>query len=404
MKVNKESSALQPRALKDHRSDILIESALVLSTLALAVWLAERRLPAWSSNTALNAAVSTTVVLIVSILLLGTVMFVLKVRGERLLRREEQLKPAVIELLTTIAQGEADEIQEPAEELARLHRRAPRAVDELLSESLALQKGEGNRRLAAAAQVSGIASTWRRLVRSRSAELRCHAITYLGRLPSGAADEELRAGLEDAEELVAAEAARALINSGRMEDIQKVFDELPRQSTLVRALMSDWLRRHSAALAAGAISRALESDDPARIVPALDLLVNWKRMLPVPGVGPLLRSENGAIQARAFRALPYAMGAAASREDFEAGLQSEDKEVLCAVLSVTARMGMTSLAPRVANLVLDADLNIATAAAYALANAGLTGELERIIIGGAPKAAGIATEALEKYRIGRLLR
>jgi hypothetical protein len=374
---------------------------LLLLSLGVAVWLTDQWLPDWTSSAPLNAAFSITIVLMASVVVLAISMFILKVRSERLLRKEEQLRPTGIELLTSIAQGAtADRLT--IDHLAAFHRRSPRLAHELLSGALALQKGEGSSLLAAAAQLSGIAEDWRRMARSRNAEVRCHAITYLGRLPPGTAVEELRYALGDPEELVRVGAALALINSGDLDEIERIFQALPRQTTLVRALMSARLSKHSVALAAGPIHRALESDDSARIIGALDLLVSWKRSLPAPGVGPLLRSKDDAARARAFQALPYAMGAKASLDDFEEALQAENNEVRCAALSVSARCGTPLLVPRILTLLKDPEPTTATAAGYALASFGMTRLLESTIIEGARPSADIAMEALEKVRIGRL--
>jgi divalent metal cation (Fe/Co/Zn/Cd) transporter len=64
------------RGVAEHRTDVLVESALVLGNIIVAVWLVDRHIPAyWHLDRALSLTISFVIVQTVLIAVLLTTMF-----------------------------------------------------------------------------------------------------------------------------------------------------------------------------------------------------------------------------------------------------------------------------------------------------------------------------------------
>jgi uncharacterized protein YjeT (DUF2065 family) len=381
--------------LEKHRSAILAESALVTVLAGLLVWLIDR---SWRviADPAIHLALTILLILGVSIILLGLGILVAKLTARRRSRRRQVLRPRFVELLTEIARGGA----QPSE-LRSAFRRSPDLTEDLVADALSIQKGPGVLRIAEAAQVCGIPELWRRRAKDRRPGVRCTALTRLGLLPDPDCEDVFRAGMQDPEELVAIEAARSLIRTRRMEAIEALLAGLPGRSRLLRALLCEWLRPHSAALAARAIPALFETGDSAQILATLEAMASWRRALLIPALKPLLAHEVPAVRAAAWRVAPYALGLEVSAEDIAAALASPDSEVRIATLQTVGRLKMASCSSAVSQAIFDSDGEVSRVACFTAAALGMRPLLETTAAGGSVAAAG-ATEALEKSLIGRL--
>ncbi len=352
--------------------------------------------PGWTADPALRVSFAITLVLIALTSVLGLSMLGLKLRTQRALRRDHRFRPAIVETLTAITLG-----TKQADSLASIYRLAPVVVANVLVEILSMQKGAGQLRLAETAERLGIVDFWRKQAISRNPDERCRAVTCLGFLPAGSVSAELRESLDDPEELVSVVASRGLTREARVEEVNAVFESLPRHSTLVRALISPSLRRHSVMLATFALPHALTSTERGPALAALELIRDWQRALPADALVPLLQHPDDRIREFAFLALPFALGAQPSIQDFEAGIDSECAAVRRAALNVAARLRRTDLDERIAARVSDPDPDVAFAAAAALASRGNIAQLEQVVVSGKAGTAA-AMEAIERFRVGRL--
>lgn len=214
-----------PRTMESHRWEIFAGTALVLACYGLLVYVADAFLPAIpSGDRILHLGVSVLFVTGVSTVALASTIFASKAVGARRLARDTAASPAILAELVRIAGGAQDFTS-----INGLYARYPRAVEAALVESLGNQKGSSLTRLAQAAEACGIPARWRMQTQSRSPRVRCAAIIGLGLLPNPKCDAEFRRALHDSEELVIAEAARALIRGGQTEVLEELLLELPRQ-------------------------------------------------------------------------------------------------------------------------------------------------------------------------------
>jgi HEAT repeat protein len=386
------------RTLEVHRDDILTESALVVAICAVLVVLVSESAPLQlTANPALQFAFSISAVLFGAILLLGIGIGLAKRRSYRRMSLERELKTQVVDVITRIARDEAKE-----EELAPLFDKAPELVEDMIAETMAYQRGSGVLRVASAAKFLGLPASWRRRTESGKPQVRCIAIVRLAMLPDADADAEFQKGLDDPEELVALESARALIHTGRPEVLERVLSDLPRQTRLVRALLCEWLRKHATTLSAHTIPMMLCSEDPEQVLTGLEVLSAWRRALLIPDLKPLLQKPDPAIRAAAWEVVPYALGLEPTGDELTAGLRAPEPAVRAAAWNAVARMRLKSAIRYVPENIRDSDPLVSLAVCYAAGVLGLRAELEQTAVSGVAPANAAALEAMEKMMIGRL--
>lgn len=388
------------RTVETHRTDIVAETALVLANYALIIFLVnDTSLLHAIADPGLHLAVSVLIVLTGSILLLGLIILIAKMRTHHGAKLGHRWKPAIVEVLTRIARGEGS-----SQELMPFRKRSRDLVEEMVAEALSVQRGAGRDRIAAAAAECAIVARWHRLTESARPEVRCAVITRLGLLSDPASEHEFRKGLDDEEELVALESARALIRTGRPELIEELFLDLPRQTRLVRALLCQWLIRHTFLLAPQALPAALRSEDPVKVIAALEAIASWRRALPLHELKPLLSHTEPAIREAAWQVLPYAMGVEVTPEELGDAVSAAEPAVRRAAWEAVSRLKMASAASRFPDALLDPHPDAALAAARAAASLGLRRDLERTAVTSTGMQAASAMEVLEKSMMGRLER
>ena len=105
------------------------------------------------------------------------------------------------------------------------------------------------------------------------------------------AGDLLLQALEDGDPEVRLPAARALVQSGTIDELGQVFRLAVSQSLLIRILLAEDLRRHATELCERAVPEVLAGDKPKQAVAALQILVAWERALPLPDLHKLLESS-----------------------------------------------------------------------------------------------------------------
>jgi hypothetical protein len=395
--VSPATDTFRYRGVAEHRTDVLVESALVLGNIIVAVWLVDRHIPAyWHLDRALSLTVSFVIVQTVLIAVLLTTMFGLKFRSELRARAGKKDIPVVVEMLTAISRGE-----KTPEDLTVLYRRIPLTVEKVLAGSLSVQKGAGYERLAVAAETCGALRSWKAGVDSPSAAKRCESVLHLAAMPFGTATDELTSALDDAEELVAVEAGRALLAKGSPAEAEMVFDSLGRQSVLVRALSVSSLRRHATALVAKALPAALQSTDNKRVLVALVAIATWKRLLPLEEIRAVLSHPESEIRVAAFKALPFVMTTGPVDAEIKAGLTDTVESVRAAAALAAGRKSATALVPDLVTLMkTGGEAGREAAIVLTVLGEAAVSELEKAVLTGGTVGA-VATEALERFRLGR---
>ena len=117
------------------------------------------------------------------------------------------------------------------------------------------------------------------------------------------------AGLNDGDEQVRLEAARAMVCSEDPRQVAQVFEAMLRDSPLNRMLLAPMLRRYGAGLCSTAIPKALAvpamaPPDAGRLLNLLRLLVSWECSLPLlVDLRPLAEHPEPAVRLETMRLL-----------------------------------------------------------------------------------------------------
>ena len=206
--------------------------------------------------------------------------------------------------------------------------------------------------------------------------------------------------LEDADPEVRLPAARALVQSGNITDVGRVFELAASQNLLIRILLTEDLRRYAAELSTNTVPAILKSGDPKRVLAVLDMLVAWERALPLAGLHELFDHRDRQIRVAALRLAPFVPLTPENRDGILRALTDTDSEVSTVAALTAGRLrvqeGMSSLA----RCVRTGTAELARMAASAMAAMPPQGwvTLEELANGPTPAAAFIASAALDKAR------
>jgi hypothetical protein len=206
--------------------------------------------------------------------------------------------------------------------------------------------------------------------------------------------------LEDADPQVRLPAARALIQSGNIAEIGRVFELAASQNLLIRILLTEDLRRYAAELCANAVPAILKSGDPKRILAVLNMLVAWERALPLAGLHELLDCRDHEIRVAALRLAPLVPLTPENQRAILRELTDSDSEVSTAAALTAGRLRLQEGMPSLARCVRTGTAELARMAASALAAMPPRGweTLEELAGGPSPAAAFIASVALDKAK------
>jgi HEAT repeat protein len=213
-----------------------------------------------------------------------------------------------------------------------------------------------------------------------------------------AGDLLLRA-LQDSDREVRLSAARALVQSGSIADLGKVFRLAVSQSLLNRILLAADLRRHATELCAGAVPAVLAGDNAKETIAALQILVAWERAIPLPNLHELLESGNRDVRLEALRLVPLVPLTPENRFSLLRTLREGDEDENTIAALTAGRLRLQEALPSLARCLRTGTAELAANAAAALAEMPPKGwqTLEQIA-GGGNTAALIAAVALERAR------
>lgn len=182
----------------------------------------------------------------------------------------------------------------------------------------------------------------------------------------------------------------------------QIFARAARGNRLERAVAAEELEPDARALAEVQIPRALRSRHVAEVLAALEMLLAWRRSLPVPEVGSVVRHPNPQVRAAALRALPYAAPGDAAA-NIRIALRDPDPEVRRAAAETGRKLRLDALLGTLVENIRDSDRAAALAAAFAVAvMPDGASRLQEVVASADRAAAAVAFEALEKATMGRL--
>lgn len=206
--------------------------------------------------------------------------------------------------------------------------------------------------------------------------------------------------LGDADPEVRLPAARALIQSGHIADIGRVFELAASKNLLIRILLTEDLRRYAAELCATTVPAILASGDSKRILAVLQMLVAWERALPLAGLHVLLDHRDREIRVAALRLAPLVPLTPENQNAILRELTDPDSEVSTAAALTAGRLRLQEAMPSLARCVRTGTAELARMAASAMAAMPPRGweTLEELAGGPNPAAAFIASVTLDKAK------
>jgi len=213
------------------------------------------------------------------------------------------------------------------------------------------------------------------------------------------AGDLLLQALKDPDPEVRLPAARALVQSGTIDELGQVFRLAVSQSLLIRILLAEDLRRHATELCAQAVPEVLNGDKPKQTLAALQILVAWERALPLPDLHKLLESGNRDIRLEALRLAKLVPLTPENRSALLRFLREGDEEENTLAALTAGRLRLQEALPALARCLRTGTSELAGIAASALAEMPPKGwQTLQQIAGGADSAALIAAAALDRGR------
>jgi hypothetical protein len=169
---------------------------------------------------------------------------------------------------------------------------------------------------------------------------------------------------------------------------------------LTRIVLTEDLRRHALALAAGPVRQALREGDTARMRATLEILVAWERAIPLEELREFLEHRDRDIRVLAFRLASFVSVNFESRLALIRSLHDEDAGIRGLAMIAVGRQKMTEAIPELALCLRREGLELARCAATALAAMPPQGwlALEELSGNRNPATALAAGEALTRAR------
>jgi HEAT repeat protein len=206
--------------------------------------------------------------------------------------------------------------------------------------------------------------------------------------------------LKDGDEEVRLSACRGVLLAGGEDQIEQLFALAIQPNLLTRIVLTEDLRRHALALAAGPVREALRSGDAARVRATLEILVAWERAIPLEELREFLEHRDRDIRVLAFRLASFVTVNFESRLALVRSLHDADAGIRGLAIIAVGRQKMTEAIPELALCLRREGLEEARHAAAALAAMPPQGwrTLEELSASSNPVSALAAREALARAR------
>ena len=213
------------------------------------------------------------------------------------------------------------------------------------------------------------------------------------------AGDLLLMALQDSDAEVRLAAARALVQSGTIEELGQVFRLAVSQSLLIRILLAEDLRRHASELCEHSIPEVLGGRNDRESIAALQILVGWERALPLANLHRLLDSSNRDIRLEALRLAPLVPLTSENRSSLLCLLRQGDEEEITVAALAAGRLRLQEALPALARCVRIGTAEQARIAASAMAAMPPKGwQTLQHMATGSDTSALIAAAALERGR------
>jgi hypothetical protein len=264
--------------------------------------------------------------------------------------------------------------------------------------------GEARDRLCELALNLTLVHDWCHDAKSRDVIRRRNAFTRLAFVCSNEpcqriAGDLLRQGLDDPDLEVFLAAARALIQSGNMAEVEEVFVLAVSRNLFIRILLAEDLRRYGMELCQAAIPEIFRNGEPQRILAALELLIAWERALPIENMARLMEHPDRRLRIQALRVAPLVACGTGEYAAITCALDDSDAEIAMAAAAVAGRLRIDDAVPALARCVRRGPAQLARTAGAALAEISPLGctALEQLGAGGDPTSS-MAADALSRVR------
>jgi HEAT repeat protein len=207
--------------------------------------------------------------------------------------------------------------------------------------------------------------------------------------------------LNDGDEEVRLSACQGLVLAGGEDQMEDLFELALQPNLLTRIVLTEDLRRHALALAAGPVRVVLRSGDARRVRATLEILVAWERAIPLEELREFLEHRDRDIRVLAFRLASFASFNFESRLALVRSLHDPDAEIRGLAIVAVGRQKMTEAIPELALCLRREGLEQARHAAAALGGMPPQGwrTLEELSASPNPVTALAATEALARARM-----
>jgi hypothetical protein len=213
------------------------------------------------------------------------------------------------------------------------------------------------------------------------------------------AGDLLLLALEDIDPQVRLAAARALVQSGSIDELGHVFRLAVTQSLLIRLLLAEDLRRHASDLCGHAVPVVLGGDNAKQTIAALQILVAWERALPLPNLHRQLESSNHDIRLEALRLAPLVPLSPENRASVLRLLHEGENDENTAAALAAGRLRLQEALASLAYCLRTGTAELARIAAAAMAEMPPKGwQTLQEIAAGDDTSALIAAAALERGR------
>ena len=333
------------------------------------------------------------------LLLLGLAMF----RAGKLRARTDVaagIRPAFHAALVELLAGGTDDAIFRHEILSH---RADIAESILLFQ--ATVAGSARDRLCGLALDLGLVQRWYEEGRSRDVIRRRAALSNLAFTSAyepcrRLAGDLMLEALKDEDEEVRLSACRGVLLAGGEEQAKRLFELAIQPNLLTRIVLTEDLRRHAMALAAGPVRAALRSGDARRERATLEILVAWERAIPLDDLREFLEHRDRDIRVLAFRLASFVSLNLDSRLALVRSLHDTDAGIRGMAIVAVGRQKMTEAIPELALCLRREGLHEARQAATALASMPPQGwrTLEELSTNPNPSTAMAAGEALAHAR------
>jgi hypothetical protein len=212
--------------------------------------------------------------------------------------------------------------------------------------------------------------------------------------------DRLAQALSDTDREVRLTAAAAMVRTGQLADLERVFRLALTETLLVRMSLGEVMRPHAYRLCERVVPEVLRSSDVPGIVATLELLRAWERAVPIKGLAGLMSHHDMRVRLGAYALAPLVAPSPEIENEVLAGLGDRDARIVAAAARAAARLRLDKAMPVLARCARTGVPPLLQVAASALAEMPPSGwsTLQELRFNPNPATAAAAGAALERAR------